>query len=80
LSSWNHGFIRRSVAACTRWPTLSSPSGERSAANGEKLSDTRANPFSRAHAIDSQINHSVNPFGASAVRGIDESESAERSR
>ena len=44
------------------------------------MSDTCASPASRAQAIASQISHSLNPFGVSRRRGIDESESAEALR
>src|SRR5262249_10462799 len=78
LSSWKCPFRRRSARRCSSCAPESSASGASSAAKGEKLSETRAYPCSRAQAIASQISHSLKPFGVAArTRGIDESESAE---
>src|SRR5437764_12325001 len=40
-----------------------------------ELSDTRSNPYRRAHVTVSATSHSLNPFGLVRRRGIEDSES-----
>src|SRR5213592_1319932 len=58
LSSWKCHLSARSAFASTFCSLDRSASGARSAANGEKLSDTRGIPSPRAHSIASHTSHS----------------------
>src|SRR5581483_3303660 len=81
LSSWDRPLSESSARRSSSCSADSWVSGASREAKGAKLSETRSIPCSRAHAIVSQISHSLKPFGVDVRSGgIDESERAEAAR